>query len=102
MESAIISDFDKFITYLYKFYSYYDYFGDINIILSLKKANEELKLGITDFSGAIIHCTNNNFSLENKIHIKRVIAINDLESEDSRLQISEEFKTALYQCFGID
>lgn len=102
MESAIISDFDTFINYLYKFYSHYDYFGDIYIILSLKKAREEFKLYITDFSGAIIQYTDNNFSLENQIHIKRVIAIKDLESEDSRLQISEEFKTDLYHCFGID
>lgn len=101
-ESYIISDFYTFINYLYKFYSHYDYFGDIYIILSLKKTKEELKLGIKDFSGAIIHYTDNNFSLENQIHIKRVIAIKDLESEDSRLQISEEFKTDLYHCFGID
>lgn len=101
-ESYIINDFDKFINYLYKFYSHYDYFGDIYIILSLKKTKEEFKLGIKDFSGAIIHYSDNNFSLENQIHIKRIASIKDLESQASRLKISEEFKTELYHCFGID
>lgn len=102
MESYIIKDFDKFINYLYKFYSHYDYFGDIYIILSLNKTKEELKLGIKDFTGTFIHDSSNNFSLENLIIIKRIISIKDLESEDLRLQVSKEFKIELYHCFGID
>ena len=102
MKNYIINDFDKFINYLYKFYSHYDYFGDIYIILSLKKTKKELKLGIKDFTGAFIHDNSNNFSLENQIHIKRIVSIKDIESEDLRLKMSKEFKVELYHCFGID
>jgi len=102
MESNIIKNFNEFINYLYNFYSHYNYFGDIYTILSLKKTKKELKLGIRDFSGTFIHNTRNNFSLENQIHIKRIVSIKDIENEDSRLKLSNDFKRELYNCFGID
>ncbi len=102
MENYVIQDFDKFINYLYNFYSHYNYFGDIYIILSLKKTKEEYKLGIKDFTGSFIHDNRNNFSPENRIHIKRVVSIKDIESEDNRLKLSKEFKIELHHCFGID
>ena len=101
-ENFIIQDFNNFISFLYNFYSHYEYFGDIKVILSIKKSRQDYKLGITDFQGAIIHATPNNFSLNNRIHIERVILVKELESENYQSQISEGFKIELHHCFGIE
>ncbi len=99
-EIFIIKDLDKFIEYLFHFYSSYDYFGDIRIILSIKKYNITFKLGIKQLDEYIFNNAN-NFSPENKIHIERVVSIKDLESEMNRSEIFNNFKKELHACFGI-
>jgi len=100
-ENYIIKDFDKFLEYLYNFYSSYDYFGDIKIILGLNKSDTQLKLGIKDITGQYLHDNPNNFSLENVIFIKRDFSIKDLDSETKRLKIFKDFKKSLHACFGL-
>ncbi|KKL53296.1 hypothetical protein LCGC14_2276890, partial [marine sediment metagenome] len=53
-ENYIIKDLGKFIEYLFHFYSSYDYFGNIRIILSIKKSDISFKLGIKDIGGDYI------------------------------------------------
>ncbi len=100
-ENYIIVDFEKFLEYLFNFYSSYGYFGDIKIILSIKKRDSQLKLGLRDITGVYPHNNNNNFSPENKIHMERVISIEDIESETNRSEIYINFKKELHACFGI-
>lgn len=101
-EKYVIFEFDKFIEYLFYFYSSYDYFGDIKIIMSIKKHGTGFKLGITNIPGEYLYDNPNNFSPENKIHIERVVSVNSLDSETNRLDIIHDFKKELRTCFGID
>lgn len=100
-ENYIIQNFDKFIEYLFHFYSSYDYFGDVKIVLSIQLSDTTLKLGIRDFTGEYLNDNDNNFSPENPIFIKRDISIKDLESDAYRLEIFQGFKNELHACFGI-
>ena len=70
-------------------------------MLSIKKASIDYKLGIKDITGHYIYDTSNNFSLENIIHIERIISIKDLELANSRERLYTEFKKELYACFGL-
>lgn len=101
-ESFIIQDFNNFISFLYNFYAQFEYFGDIKVIISIKKSRAEYMLGITDFQGSILHATANNFSLDNEIHIERVTSVKDLESDSYQSKLSEAFKNELHNCFGIE
>lgn len=100
-ENYIIKDLDKFIEYLFHFYSSYDYFGNIRIILSIKKYDTAFKLGIKDITREYLYNNANNFSPENKIHIERVVSIKELESDTNRSEIFNDFKKELHACFGI-
>ncbi len=101
VESYILKDFDKFLEYLYNFYTAYNYFGDIKIILGVNKRDIPLKLGIKDITGEYLYNNPNNFSPENIIVIKRDVLIRDLDSEVKRLIIFEDFKKELHACFGL-
>lgn len=100
-EDYIIKDLDKFVEYLFHFYSSYDYFGNIKIIISITKNDIAYKLGKKDITGNYTFNTSKNFSLENIIFIKRVVSIKDLESDTGRSEIFNGFKKELRACFGI-